>query len=99
MAVWVYCLARWLYRKLTYEVRLSTRRVIVCRGFLLEWRETSMRSILKVDLRQNFYQLSMGIGRVVLTVEGAPTSVMELPTTAEPQQLAERIRRLAAAAK
>jgi hypothetical protein len=98
-AIWFAQLARWLYYVLTYNYRLTTRRLFIERSFLNTPRaELELRRISGVVVETSGLDRRLGVGTLrVLGDDRAPRLV--LLGVRDPGRLAAEIRHLAKQAR
>jgi hypothetical protein len=90
-SVWLFQLFRWAYRKLAYQMRITTRHFILQRGFLYHWEIRPLAQFSGVEVRQHLVERLLGIGRIQLAAT-APATSLAVRGVARPEEVAKRIR-------
>ena len=89
--VWLFQLFRWVYRKLAYQVRITTRHLVLQRGFLYHWEIQPLSQLARIDVRQHFFERILRIGRIHLAGT-TPDVAISIRGIAQPQFVADKIR-------
>jgi membrane protein YdbS with pleckstrin-like domain len=94
--LWLYQLIRWAYRKVSYDLRLTTRRLFYDQGFHYTGRhEVALAKVHKLEVRRNVFERLLAIGRINIYTDGTLTPVT-LVGISKPQSRLNMIRHLVA---
>ncbi len=92
---WTALLLRWIYIIFGINYRLTSHRLIVEFGLKRRWLQTvALSTISQVVVKSTGVEKFLGVGRVVLEVQGSSAAPIILAGVAEPDQVAEKIRAL-----
>jgi membrane protein YdbS with pleckstrin-like domain len=92
-AVWLFQLIRWGYRLVTYQIRVTNRRVFFDRGFLYSDRkEWPLTAIRRIETPGNAINRLLNVGCLVLYGEKNPAALGILPGVGQPRTVADLVR-------
>jgi membrane protein YdbS with pleckstrin-like domain len=90
--VWLVQLARWAYRALGYNYRLTNRRLWLAHGIRRRaLSAVELSGVEKVTVERTWLEQRLGVGRVCLTSRGAGWPVV-LRGVPEPHEVADLLR-------
>lgn len=93
--VWLLQLARWAYRTVTFEYRLTTRRLLFDRNFTRSGRaQIDLRDVSGVAVRRGLFDRRLGVGTVRVFARDPRVPTLSLRAVVDPDGVAEDLRRL-----
>jgi hypothetical protein len=93
-AYWLLLVARWLYRPLSANYRLTTRRLFCEQGFGHPGRPgVELSQVAEVAVEQTLLERLTSVGRIRIELQDRATPPLVLAGVSKPEQIAKLIRR------
>lgn len=93
--VWFVQLVRWAYRTVTFEYRLTNRRLLLDRNFIRSGRsQLDLREIAGVAVARSPLERLIGVGTLRVFTRDPEHPTLSLLAVSDPDAVAEHVRRL-----
>ncbi len=88
-AIWLFQLVRWGYRVVSYNYRLTNRRLYCDTGFFhQDRRRVDLNSIADVRVRRTLHEGLVGVGRIEITFQDSSQPALLLEGVRNPSEVA-----------